>query len=115
MLQENPDVLRQQLLDDFLPDKDAMEEMREMGFDAALIKLALRAALNDKSGAIESLVKMQSDGTYEALLNNVSNMLADEGATESATSCDQGAVGGEPSSSTRLANKIKLEQQTLEV
>lgn len=116
MLENNAPALRQQMMDDFLPDTKAMDEMRLMGFDDALIKLSLRCATNDMNAAVETLLKMQADGTYESMLNNVTNLVGGaNGAATASASDDEGAVGGVEKAAANLAKRLKYEQKTLEV
>lgn len=66
MLQDNQDQLRQLVVDETV-----VHSMESMGFHPDIIKLALQSALNNMNEAVEILLKMQSDGTYNTMLENV--------------------------------------------
>lgn len=111
MLQENVNELRIQLLDDIVPDDQAIAELEQMGFHPAMIKLALQHALNDVDNAVASLIKMQNEGTYETVLNDMLTLLSANNISLASTSED-GAVGGN-SSAVKISEDLKA--KTLEV
>lgn len=68
-------MLRNELEGSIVPAKNVCEQMMAMGFDQEMVKMALKNCTNDMEKAIESLLKMQSDGSYfsafEELLKNL--------------------------------------------
>lgn len=114
MLQENINELRIQLLDDIVPDDEAIAELVEMGFHSAMIKLALQHSLNNVDSAVASLVKMQNDGTYETVLNDTLTLLAANNVPL-ASSSEEGTVGGAAARSLTAKKREELKAKTLEV
>lgn len=45
--------------------------MKAMGFHDEMIQMALKNCTNDMEKAIESLLKMQSDGTYDSAMDEL--------------------------------------------
>lgn len=71
MLQDQPEQLRQAAADDFIVDDESQRSMLTMGFNEEIIKMALQFASNDMSKAVEMLLKMQTEGTYDNLLTQI--------------------------------------------
>lgn len=71
MLQENQSTLCDELHKTIEPDTRLCDIISNMGFDVELIRQALKENTNDMQKTIESLLKMQTDGTYENALKEV--------------------------------------------
>lgn len=115
MLQENINELRLQLLDDIVPAKEAIAEMQAMGYHTAMIKLALQHSLNDVDSAVESLIKMQQEGTYDTALTDLLALLAANNVELESASSEEGAVGGAKRSKSNRKICEELKAKTLEV
>lgn len=77
MLQDNQDQLRKLVVEDFVADENVAVSMENMGFDSDMIKMALRFAINNMGEAVEMLLKMQSEGTYQSVLENLKQAVTD--------------------------------------
>lgn len=115
MLQENSNELRIQLLDDVVPAEKAIAELEEMGFHSVMAKLALQHSLNNVDNAIASMIKMQNDGTYEAVLNDMLTFLAANNVPLTASTSEEGAVGGLLAKSSAQKKCDELQAKTMEV
>lgn len=104
MLQENQSVLRDELLQSVKPDESLCEQILNMGFDIELIRNALRDTTNDMQKAIENLLKMQADGSYENALKEV---LQNVPSLENAIN--------QPSTSASTAQRFQDREDELEV
>lgn len=80
MLQDQPEQLRQAAADDFIVDDVSQRSMITMGFNEEIIKMALQFASNDMSKAVEMLLKMQTEGTYDNLLTQILDGAGAQGA-----------------------------------
>lgn len=103
-MQENQSVLRDELLQSVKPDESLCEQILNMGFDIELIRNALRDTTNDMQKAIENLLKMQADGSYQDALKEV---LQNVPLLENAIN--------QPSTSTSTAQFIQNREDELEV
>lgn len=93
MLQEQPEQLRQSMLDDFVADTEALNTMKTMGFNEEIIKMALKASTNDMNRAVEMMLKMQNDGTYSALLSQlIDNAVSGAPTTATSSTCISAAL-----------------------
>lgn len=101
MLQDQPEQLRQAAADDFIIDDESQRSMITMGFNEEIIKMALQFASNDMSKAVEMLLKMQTEGTYDNLLTQI---LDGDGAA----GADGGASTSAAASSARSHIDTKL-------
>lgn len=104
MLQENQSVLRDELLQSVKPDESLCEQILNMGFDIELIRSALKDTTNDMQKAIENLLKMQADGSYQNALKEV---LQNVPSLENAIN--------QPSTSTSTAQRVQDREDELEV
>lgn len=92
ILQQNQSVLRDELQQTVKPDESLCQQILNMGFDIELIRDALKNTSNDMQRAIENLLRMQSEGTYQNALQEVLRNLP--------TSTDRNA----PSTSAEIQN-----------
>lgn len=104
MLQENQSLLRDELLQSVKPDESLCEQILNMGFDIELIRNALKDTTNDMQKAIENLLKMQADGSYQNALKEV---LQNVPSLENAIN--------QPSTSTSTAQRVQDREDELEV
>lgn len=70
-----------------------------MGFDIELVREVLKNTSNNFNQAIESLLKMQADGTYQGALKEVKDVL--KNVTDLLP--QQNNAGNQPSTSTSTA------------
>lgn len=68
-------MLQNELHQTVKPDENLCQQILNMGFDIELIRQVLKNNTNDMQKAIDSLLKMQSDGTYGNILEEVLNNL----------------------------------------
>lgn len=101
MLQENQSILRDELQQTVQPNENLAQQIIGMGFDIELVRQALQNSTNDMQKAIENLLKMQSNGTYESALKEAID-------TVSKVSLAAGVNG--PSTSQAIQN-LEDEQQ----
>lgn len=73
LLQENQSSLRDELEQTVKPDESLCEQIMNMGFDIDLVRQVLKNSTNDMQKAIENLLKMQADGSYEDALKDALN------------------------------------------
>lgn len=64
-------MLQNELHQTVKPDENLCQQILNMGFDIELIRQVLKNNTNDMQKAIDSLLKMQSDGTYGNVLEEV--------------------------------------------
>lgn len=80
-MHENHGILQEELNNEIIPDKSFQKEMIAMGFHPEMIKMALKNSTNLMDDAVEFLLKMQADGSYEEklckLLENVPGFSGD--------------------------------------
>jgi hypothetical protein len=48
-------------------------QLVSFGFTSEMAKMALKTTFNNQNEALDYLLKLQSDGTYDSILNNMSN------------------------------------------
>ncbi len=94
---------QQKVSEDFIPDTKIVENMTGMGFHPEIINMSLRHACNNMNEAVEMLLRMQGDGTYENLLTSICG--ASSGATSSASSSLQ-AIASTSSPLSSVAAKL---------
>lgn len=75
MLQVKQSELQEEFSKSIEPDKNLIEQIASMGFDNELIKSVLKVTSNDMEKAIEKLLQMKSDGSYENVLTQMINNL----------------------------------------
>lgn len=76
LLQNRNSELQEEFTKSIKPDENLCDQIAMMGFDMELIKSMLKETSNDVHKTIETLLKMQNDGTYENKLKElVSNLL----------------------------------------
>lgn len=92
MLQENQSMLHQELLQSVKPDESLCEKILNMGFDIEMIREALKSTSNDMQKAIENLLKMQADGTYQDVLKNVLQHVTSSGNETNTPSTSAAAI-----------------------
>lgn len=107
MLQENQTVLRDELQQTVKPDENLCQQILNMGFDIELVRNALKNSTNDMQMAIDSLLKMQADGTYNSILKNVLDNLAQTDTTPSTSA----PMSSELPSTSQAAQNLKDEMQ----
>lgn len=71
LLQENAAVLTAELIEEIVPNANLRKQMVEMGFHVEMIDDALRQTANIMNDAVEMLLKLQADGSYEEKLANL--------------------------------------------
>lgn len=71
MLQNNQAELQRKASEDFIPNTTVVDRLTKMGFPSQLVDVCLREASNNMEEAVEAALRMQSDGSYEAILANV--------------------------------------------
>lgn len=71
MLQNNKTGLQQKASEDFIADSKIVDLMTKMGFHPQIVDMSLRYASNNMDEAVDMLLRMQSDGTYEDLLTSI--------------------------------------------
>lgn len=71
MLQTNKTELQQKVSEDFVPDTTIVDQMTKMGFHPEIINMSLRYAANNMDEAVDMLLRMQGEGTYENLLTSI--------------------------------------------
>lgn len=101
MLQENQSVLRDELQQTVQPNENLAQQIIGMGFDIELVRKALQNSTNDMQKAIENLLKMQSNGSYESALKE---------AIETVSKVSLAAGVNAPSTSQAIQN-LEDEQQ----
>lgn len=74
--------------------------MVNMGFDKAIVDMALRTVANNMDDAIEMLLKYQNDGTYTETLQNIADAV-------SLTNGDNFDVAGPSTSGNNDLEKMK--------
>lgn len=90
LLQKNQTALRDELQQTVKPDERLAEQILNMGFDIELIRDALKNSSNDMQRAIDSLLKMQADGTYpDALKKVLESVNIDPNAPSTSSSTSQ--------------------------
>lgn len=106
MLQDQSEQLRQAAADDFIVDDEAQRSMLTMGFNEEIIKMALQFASNDMSKAVEMLLKMQTEGTYDNLLTQILDGAGSAGGASTSAAAS--------SARSHIETKLKaMEVQTL--
>lgn len=86
MLQNNKTALQQKVAEDFIPDTKIIDQMTKMGFHPEIISMSLRQVSNNMSEAVDMLLRMQGEGTYDNLLTSIC------GSTSAATTSNLAAV-----------------------
>ncbi|XP_055305346.1 NEDD8 ultimate buster 1 [Sitodiplosis mosellana] len=114
LLQENQSILHDELLQSVKPDESLCEQIRNMGFDIEMIRQALKDTTNDMSKAIENLLQMQANGTYQDALKEVLKSVPPalgEALNQATTSAAQTAQDyeGEMKAYERFAEDMDLE------
>ncbi|XP_037050774.1 NEDD8 ultimate buster 1-like [Bradysia coprophila] len=71
MLQNNKTALQQKVSEDFIPDTKIVDEMTKMGFHPEIINMSLRHVSNNMNEAVDMLLRMQGEGTYDNLLTSI--------------------------------------------
>lgn len=104
MLQENQSSLRDELQQTVKPDESLCEQIMNMGFDIDLVREVLKNTTNDMQTAIENLLKMQADGSYENALKEALKSVPM--ALGALNACGPGASSSSsnPSTSTAIQN-----------
>lgn len=103
LLQENQSALQEELTREIVPSKSLREQILAMGFHAEIIDMALKKCTNEKDAAVEELLRLQANGTYESVLSSLSQAAA---STIDLTTSQSG-----PSTSTSVARDIKKESE----
>lgn len=103
LLQENQSALQEELTREIVPNHKLREQMLAMGFHAEIIDMALKNSTNHMDAAVEELLRLQADGSYEGILSNL---------LETASSVID-AVGNYdgPSTSSKIVRDIKKEEE----
>lgn len=90
LLQENQTSLHDEFQKSVKPNESLAQQIVGMGFDIELVRQALTDTTNDMAKAIENLLKMQTDGTYQGALQealeNMSKMASAAGINAPSTS-----------------------------
>lgn len=71
MLEKNKTELQRKVAEDFVPDATIVDQMTKMGFHPEIINMSLRHACNSMDDAVDMLLRMQGEGTYENLLTSI--------------------------------------------
>lgn len=97
MLQTNQTLLQEKLNDDFIPDTTIVDHMVKMGFHPEIVNMSLRYAVNNMNEAVDMLLRMQGEGTYDNLLTSIcgstSGAASSSTPTSLSSSADAAAVG----------------------
>lgn len=114
MLQTQSEALGQLYDEDFLPDAKTVDAMVAMGFDRALVELALRREGNNMDRALDDVMRLLESGEGERLLEGlvaaVSRRTATSGATSGATSTPGATTtAAATEAAKRLASRVALE------
>lgn len=91
MLQTNKTELQQKVSEDFIPDTTIVDQMTKMGFHPEIVNMSLRYAANNMNEAVEMLLRMQGEGTYENLLSSIGGGTSSD-ATASSSSTSAASV-----------------------
>lgn len=84
MLQNNKTELQQKVSEDFKPDSKIADLMVTMGFHPEIINMSLRHSCNNMDEAVDMLLRMQGEGTYENLLTSIAGSTSEAIASTSA-------------------------------
>lgn len=71
MLEKNKTELQRKVSEDFVPDTTIVDQMTKMGFHPEIINMSLRHVSNNMDDAVDMLLRMQGEGTYENLLTSI--------------------------------------------
>lgn len=85
MLQNNKTGLQQKASEDFIADSKIVDLMTKMGFHPQIVDMSLRYASNNMDEAVDMLLRMQSDGTYEDLLTSIGGSTSNASLLTAAT------------------------------
>lgn len=99
MLQNNQTLLQQKLTEDFIPDSKIVDHMVKMGFHPEIVNMSLRQAVNNMDEAVDMLLRMQGNGTYDNLLTSICGAVSGNISAPS-TSEDQSIIAPGNSSIT---------------
>lgn len=100
MLQNNKTELQRKVSEDFKPDAKIVDHMSKMGFHPEIINMSLRHASNNMDEAIDMLIRMQGEGTYENLLASICGSTS-EANTSTASSSSLADVAANVSANIR--------------
>lgn len=115
MLQNDQTALRDELLQTVKPDESLCEQILNMGFNIELVREALKNTSNDMQKAIDSLLKMQADGTYaDALKELLQNININQNSANIFTDQNAPSTSSMPSTS-QLLNRIQDHEEEMDV
>lgn len=103
ILQTNIAELERELLNEIVPKSDVREQMIGMGFPAEIVDFALKSADRNMDAVLEELMRLQSEGTYDEMLEKLIDAVD---AAEGTSSAD----GSKPSTSKKFKDAIEEEK-----
>lgn len=102
-MQENQPALQEELSREIVPSKGLREQMLAMGFHAEIIDMALKNSTNQMDAAVEELIRLQANGTYENILSNLTQLAA--------STIDLSSSHDGPSTSSNAKRDIEKESE----
>lgn len=102
-MQENQSALQEELTREIVPSESLREKMVAMGFHAEIIDMALKKSTNEMDAAVEELLRLQANGTYENVLSGL--------LQAAASTIDLASGQSGPSTSSKMARDIKKESE----
>lgn len=102
-MQENQSALQDELSREIVPSSGLREKMLAMGFHAEIIDMALKNSTNQMDAAVEELLRLQADGTYEETLSKLLPSVASQ--------IDLSPSMDGPSTSSKARRDIEKESQ----
>lgn len=103
LLQENQPALKEELTHEVVANEELRNQMLAMGFHAEIIDMALKNSANQMDAAVEELLRLQADGSYD---NTLSNLMQ-----TAANIIGQSGIHNEPSTSSKVMRDIKKETE----
>lgn len=86
LLQDNQEALRLELAQQIVPDTNLHTELVGMGFQTDLVNVALRLAGNNMASALEELLRLQDDDSYDEMLKKIVDVANVAGPSSAAAS-----------------------------